>query len=137
MYLTIEELKTHAYEEEIDAIIRDDETIALASIDIAIEFASSKLMKRYDVEEIFKKEGNQRNALLLKVVKDIAVWELIGLANPSVDYEDKKFRYQQSIDWLTAIYKGMNANLPILEDNNQSSTSSFSINSNPKRTNHF
>lgn len=139
-FLTKEEFKTHAYNSEIEAIISGDETIALASIDIAIEFASSKLAKQYDVDAIFAAEGANRNALLLKVVKDIAIWELIGLANPSINYEDKKFRYEQSVDWLTAVYKGMPANLPKkpeLDNNDISTGASFSFHSNPKRTTHY
>lgn len=136
MYLEIEELKTHAYDEEIGEIIRNDETIALASIDMAIEYASSKLMKLYDVESIFKTEGSERNPLLLKIVKDIAIWEIIGLSNPSIDYEDKKYRYQQSVDWLTAVYKGMPTSLPLKPDE-ENNSSSFSYHSNPKRTNHY
>ncbi|MEE3725929.1 hypothetical protein V2H21_11255, partial [Riemerella anatipestifer] len=82
MYIEIEELKTHCHEEELKAIIQGDETIALACIDMAIEFASTKLMKDYDVNEIFAKTGNERSPLLVKIIKDIAVWEIIGLENP-------------------------------------------------------
>ncbi|MHC5309126.1 hypothetical protein ACYSNM_03445 [Myroides sp. LJL116] len=135
-YLTIEEFKTHARSEEINAIILGDETIALASIDIAIEFVSSKLMKQYDTDKIFSEIGNKRNPLVLKVVKDIALWELIGLSNPSIDYNDKKFRYEESVSWLTAVYKGMPTKLPRIEEPEDRS-SSFSWNSNPKRTNHY
>lgn len=137
MYLEITELKTHAYAHELQAIIQGDETIALASIDTAIEFVKSKLMKAYDVEAIFSTTGSDRNPLLLKIVKDIAVWELIGLANPSVDYADKKYRYEQAVDWLTAVYKGMPANLPVKVEADKSNSKSFSLHSNPKRANYF
>lgn len=138
MYLSIEELKTHAYSEEITAIIRNDKTVALASIDMAIEFAKSKLMRHYDTDTVFATRGAERNPLLLNIVKDIALWNLIGLANPSIDYEDKKFRYEQAVDWLTAVYKGMPTTLPKLPDDNDTATgSSFSFHSNPKRTTHF
>ncbi|MDM1093413.1 hypothetical protein [Myroides odoratimimus] len=135
-YLNIEEFKTHARSEEINEIIRQDDTIAYASIDMAIEFASSKLMKHYDIEKIFSAIGKDRNPLVLKVVKDIALWELIGLANPHINYEDKKFRYEESVSWLTAVYKGMPTTLPKIEEE-PSKTSSFTWNSNPKRTNHY
>lgn len=136
MYLEIEELKTHAYDEEIGEIIRNDETIALSAIDTAIEYATSKLMKHYDTKAIFSAEGKKRNPLVLKIVKDIAIWELIGLAIPSIDYPDKKFRYEQAVDWLTAVYKGMQANLPKIEEPT-SENSSFKYHSNIPRTNHY
>lgn len=135
MYITIEELKTHAYDEELQAIIREDETIALASIDMAEEFAESKLSKNYDTEAIFSKTGEDRSALLMGFIKDIAIWKLIGLSNPSIDYEDKKFRYTEAVNWLTAVYKGMPANFPKLPESDKSS--SFSLHSNPKRQNYY
>lgn len=135
-FINIEEFKTHAYSEDIEAIIRQDETIAYACIDMAIEFVSSKLMKHYKIDEIFTAQGKDRNPLILKVVKDIALWELIGLCNPSIDYNDKKFRYEESVSWLTAVYKGMPTTLPKL-DEEPNKASSFSWNSNPKRTNHY
>ncbi len=140
MYLEIEELKTHAYSEEINAIIREDDTIAFACIDMAIELAKSKLMRHYDVEAVFSAKGRNRNPLVLNIVKDIAIWNLIGLANPSIDYEDKKFRYEQAVDWLTAVYNGMPTTLPKLQENTDediSTGSSFSYHSNTPRTNHF
>ena len=137
-YLSLQELTTHAYDEELQSIIREDKTIAMAAIDAAMEMVRSKLMRHYDVDVIHAKVGADRNPLLLKITKDIAIWELIGLANPGIDYEDKKFRYQQAMDWLTAVYKGMPANLPILMvDDSKTGGTSFALFSNPKRENHF
>lgn len=136
MYIEIEELKTHCHETELRAIIQGDETIALACIDMAIEFATTKLMKDYNVSEIFAKTGNERNPLLVKIVKDIAVWEIIGLSNPNIDYADKKFRYEQAVNWLNAVYKGMPANLPKLEET-EDKVKAFSYHSNPPRQNHY
>ncbi len=134
-YITPEELKTHAYDEEIAEIIRQDETIALAAIDMAQEFAESKLMKHYDTKAIFEQTGSARSSLLVKFIKDIAIWEIIGLANPSIDYEDKKLRYQDAVAWLTAVYKGMPANFPRKEE--EESTASFAYKSDPKRINRY
>ncbi|WP_064969720.1 hypothetical protein, partial [Riemerella anatipestifer] len=110
--------------------------IALACIDMAIEFATTKLMKDYNVSEIFAKTGNERNPLLVKIIKDIAVWEIIGLSNPNIDYADKKFRYEQAVNWLNAVYKGMPANLPKLEET-EDKVKSFSYHSNQPRQNHY
>lgn len=135
MFITIEELKTHAHEEKIKYIIHNDDTIAYAAIDIALELASCKLAKDYDLKEIFSKRGAERSALLVKIIKDIAIWEIIGLTNPAIDYDDKRYRYEQAIQWLDAVYKGMPANLPRLE--NKPNASSFAYHSNPPRNNHY
>lgn len=136
MYLSVEELKTHIYKEETEAIMEGDATIPLASITAAIELAKTRLAKDYDIDKIFAQRGNDRNPLLLKVIKDIAVWEFIGLANPSVDYEDKKFRYLQAMDWLKAVYNGMPAGLPLKEDG-ANKVKSFSYQANPPRKHHY
>lgn len=136
MYIEPSELKTHAYDVKIKAIIQGDETIALACIDMAEELVISKLSKDYDTDLIFSQKGEDRSPLLMKIIKDIAIWELIGLSNPSVDYEDKKYRYQQAMDWLTAVYKGMHANLPKREKEDNKS-GSFSLHSNPKRNPYY
>src|SRR3546814_18053199 len=82
--LTAEDLGTHLYEEELSAIVREDETITATAIDTSIDIAKSYLIKDYDTETIFSATGDDRNAALLSILKDIAVWELITLANPSV-----------------------------------------------------
>ncbi|MGV4451020.1 hypothetical protein ACQ1RC_11875, partial [Ornithobacterium rhinotracheale] len=64
--------------------------------------------------DIFSATDCDRSPLLFKFIKDIAIWEIITLATPSIDYEDKKFRYQEAVNWLTSVYKGMPANLPRL-----------------------
>lgn len=136
MYVKIDELKTHCYEVELKSIIQNDETIALTSLEVAEEMVKSKLMKDYDVAKIFSSEGDKRNALLVKFIKDIAMWELITLASPSIDYEDKKFRYQEAVGWLTAVYKGMPVNLPKL-DESKKGVKSFSYHSQPPRKNYY
>lgn len=133
-FLTPQELRTHAYDEEIKAIIRDDETIALACIDMAVEYAETKLSKHYDTAAIFATRGDDRSALLLQYIKDIAIWRLIGLSNPSIDYEDKKLRYQDAKGWLNEVYKGMPTTFPKKED---TKTTSFTMTSNPKRENYY
>ena len=138
-YITVDELKTHAYDEELKEIIRDDESIALASIDMAIEYAETRLTKFYDTDIIFSKTGEDRSKLLVGFIKDIAVWFLIGLANVSIDYEDKKFRYTQADNWLKAVFKNKDMKLsqkdfPRRDDK---APTSFSGTFNTKRENRY
>lgn len=135
-YITAEELKTHAYDEEIASIIRGDETIAIAAIDMAIEYAESFLMKSYDTALIFSKTRTDRSTLLVEFIKDIAIWKLIGLATPSIDYEDKEKRFNIANAWLKSVYKGMPTTLP-KKELEESKSSSFSFKSNPKRENRY
>jgi hypothetical protein len=138
-YITVDELKTHAYDEELKEIIRDDESIALASIDMAIEYAETRLSKFYDTDIIFSKTGENRSNLLVGFIKDIAMWFLIGLANVSIDYEDKKFRYTQADNWLKAVFKNQDMRLsekdfPKIDSK---AATSFSGTFNTKRENRY
>jgi len=72
-FLTKNELKTHLYEENVDVISRNDETILTAAIDAAVQEAKGYLGD-YDVNSVFGATSGDRNALLLVFVKDIAVW---------------------------------------------------------------
>lgn len=138
-YITVDELKTHAYDEELKEIIRDDESIALASIDMAIEYAETRLSKFYNTDIIFSKAGDDRSKLLCGFIKDIAMWYLIGLANVSIDYDDKKFRYTQADNWLKAVFKNQDMKLsqkdfPRRDDK---APTSFSGKFNDKRENRY
>ena len=75
-YLTKEELGTHLYAENIEAITRGDDTLILAAIDTATQEAKGYLAA-FDITAIFAATGSNRNALLLTFVKDIAAWHLI------------------------------------------------------------
>ena len=63
-FITPEELETHLYKENIEAISREDETLLTAAIDAALQEAYGYL-GAYDRKKIFEATGRQRNALLL------------------------------------------------------------------------
>lgn len=141
-FLTPEELRTHLYKENIDTIAREDETIVTAAIDAAIEEASGYL-GAYDREKIFSAEKEQRNALLLIFVKDIAVWHFVNLCNAGTDLQLRQDRYERAIAWLRSVQRSeTRPNLPVPEDadgdgNPDPSVGEYIYGSNPKRWQHF
>lgn len=136
MFLTPEELKTHLYGENVDEITRDDDTITESAVDGAISEAKGYLGD-YNTDTIFGATGLNRNALLLIFVKDIAVWHLINLSNPGIDFELRQKRYDAAIAWLKGVQKGIVT--PDLPKNAISETNpgTISYGSNPKRTQHY
>lgn len=135
-FLTISELKTHLYNENVEVISRNDDTVVQASIDAAIAEAKSYLTA-YDVSAVFAAIGSSRNALLLTFVKDIATWHFLVLCNAGVELELRQNRYERAIAWLKAVQKGdVAADLPA--DTSEDSVSGVIIfGSNPKREQHF
>lgn len=139
-YLSPTELATHLYQEQIDVISREDDTIVLVAIDAAISEARGYL-SAYDTERIFSNEGNERDALLLLHVKDIAVWHFITLCNAGCDIELRKFRYERATAWLKEVQRGnITPDLPKVDhdgDGMPDTPAVYLHGSNPKRRNHY
>ncbi|HHU96842.1 MAG: DUF1320 family protein [Bacteroidota bacterium] len=137
-FLTKNELKTHLYEENVDVISRNDETILTAAIDAAVQEAKGYLGD-YDVNSVFGATSGDRNALLLVFVKDIAVWHFLNLCNAGTDLRLRQDRYERAIDWLKAVQKGnVTPDLPKAVDESGTPTGGIIIfGSNPKRNQHF
>jgi len=140
-YLTIDELKTHMYSENIDVISNGDITIVHAAIDAALSEARGYLTQ-YDIKAEFEKtapvdpEVDLRNALLLTFVKDIAVWHFCILSNAGTDLGLREKRYDRAIDWLKAVQKGnVTPDLPAIPA--ELKTGPILYSSNEKRINHF
>jgi phage gp36-like protein len=136
MYLTHEDLRTHLRGENITTLTRGDDAIIDAAIDAASKEARGYLVK-YDAEAEFALIGDARNGLLLTFVKDIAVYHLMCLGNPGIDFATREKRYNRAIQWLTAIMRGeMTADLP-LKSAETAPPGTILYGSNPKRENHF
>ena len=138
------DLKTHLYAEIIDNISREDDTI----IDQCIADAENECkgyLSKFDLLKLF---GDSQTAptivdpFLKRVVKDIASWNIVTLANPNVSMELFRTRYEDAKNWLKEVQKGMvdpegweyKTDDPDTELN-ESSNIHFS--SNPKQTHHF
>lgn len=137
MFLELDELSTHAYQEVMDEISRNDDSIPLQAIQAAIEEAKGYLTA-YDVDAIFSATGDNRNPVLLLYIKDIAIWHFINLANVAIEMQLRLDRYEKAIKWLEKVQSGKvnppNFPLPAppVGDNNF-----IKWGSNPKRGSHF
>ena len=105
MYLNVDEIYTHLYEESIEAISGNDERLLLAAISGAI-VESKGYLHAFDREAIFSKVGEERDPLLLIWLKDIAVWHYINIARPAIDFDVRERRYDAAIAWLKGVQKG-------------------------------
>lgn len=138
MFATIDDLKTHLYQYQVEQISESNSDIVLRAIATAEEEVKSYFYTnakreyldgrlRYDVEAIFSKQGAERHPLILNAVITVAVWHFITLAHPDMIHEQVKERYDRIIDYLKKINKGEVSlgNLPLLkEDENQPNDSS-------------
>lgn len=134
-YLSIEEIKTHLYTEQVEVITGGDDTLLQAAIDGAVSEAKGYL-SAFNIKSEFEKQGDARNALLVIFLKDIAVWHFVNICNVNTDLGLRMERYKRAVDWLKAVQRGEVApDLEKLEPEKQTGVVLFS--SNPKRNNHF
>jgi phage gp36-like protein len=138
MYLSVDELGTHLYSDNIDVITRGDSTIAQAAIDAAISETKGYL-SAFDKDAIFSAQAENRNALLLTFVKDIAAWHLLNLCSAGSDLKLRQDRYDRAVGWLKEVQKGnVSPDLPLLKnDDGTSENPGITWGSNAKREQHF
>ena len=136
-FITTEDLRTHYYDEHANIITRDDDTIITAAIDGAIQEAKGYL-GAYDREAVFAKVDQERNALLLIFVKDIAVWHFINLCNAGTELALRESRYNRAIDWLKSVQRGdVSPDLPKKEEPGKPTSGNIIFGSNAKKNQHF
>ncbi len=126
MFITKAELKSVIYGYQIDQITEQDDDIITMAITAATDEAASYLrpnLKKewtdgrpnYDVAAALATTGTERNALLMEMVKSIAIWYVVRLCNVDMVYDNLKDRYDRAVEWLKMVNKGdITLDLPLL-----------------------
>lgn len=107
--------------------------------DRAIAEMRCYLSKRYDCDKIFSATGTNRNQLVLMMVIDIAVYHIFCIHNPQKLSQIRKDRYERAVEWMKAVASEEISieGAPLLLEEERAGKSSFRIQSNPKRVNHW
>lgn len=116
-------------ENKVTHIADSDDTIITVAINTAITEVSSRISPnskkawqdgrlKYDVKEIFKAEGDDRNPLILELTKVVALWWLIMRSNAGIHYDVIRDRYEAAVEYLRDLATGEanDATLPLIED---------------------
>ena len=86
----------------------------------AIEEISGYLRPKYDVEAVFGARGTERNARVVMVAVDVALYHMVASQPQRMGYEIRETRYQRSVDWLKDVAAGkVVPDLPLAEDGNE------------------
>lgn len=136
-FITQADLLTTIFQEQLDAIVREDYTIPVFAIDAAEEEMKGYLSPKYNVNKIFADAGDDRDKLLVMLCRDIAIYHMITISNPGIDYESRKARYDRAIRWCEQVRAGK-VNPPDLElDDDDAENNEILMSSNTKRTQHY
>jgi hypothetical protein len=99
MFLEKNELKTVATMQLIDSLTAKDDDIVNDIIDESICLIKGYLSRYYDVERIFDKQGNDRHKYVLKILKDIVIYEIYERHTREQNAVAKR-RYDEALNWL-------------------------------------
>ncbi len=138
-----ESLYSLLYPEVVSEIARQDSALVQTAINAAIDEVRLYL-SQYDITALLGNattEPSVESALLKKYCTSVACWNLVGLANPGINYEHIKTNYEKTIVQLKMIQAGT-ANptgWPYRDTTGQAAPkgSSVSGTSYPKRNNSF
>lgn len=109
--ITVTDLYRRIYEEIVDEITRDDNEKAVKAIDGAIDEAKMYLSK-FDLVALFGKDvapviaATVQSTFLENICLDIAVWQLIKLGCPNINYDSAKSDYEMARSKLKDIQGG-------------------------------
>ena len=104
-FLTKTELKTVADLAIVDIITGLDDTIVSQIIAESIDVMSSYLSNYYDPAAIFTATGGDRNLMVMKHLKDIAIYEIYIRLTRDMN-EVAKMRYDEAMNWLEKMNTG-------------------------------
>jgi hypothetical protein len=139
MFVSVDELYTHLYPESIEAISGNDVRLLTSALSTGIAEVKGYL-HRFDLDKLFGAAGDARNDQLVMMVKDVALWHYINIANPGINYEDRHLRYKYQIATLQGIQRGdIIPDFPLRQDDdgNILNSTGFRVTSNPRRDNHI
>ena len=143
--ITPADLTTHIYPEILAEITRNNTGISINAIDLAIQEAKMYLT-RYDITALFGDAAADvaatfpADSFLLSIIKVIAVWNIISLANPNMLYDQWKNKYEEVLNSLKQIQKGVaDPRWPYQDTTGVTTPPSIQviISTNPKNTNSY
>lgn len=116
MFIEIAELNTVAAEYKLEEITDYDDSIAQQCILAAVKRVRRMLSGRYDVDSIFAAKGEERDAELLEICKNIALWFLVRRCNVDILYNRVKETYDRDMEYLEELKNGdIPSDLPLRE----------------------
>jgi phage gp36-like protein len=136
MYFTQDDLKKGIYPEVLQVIARVPENMDQAIEEAILEIASF-LKARYDMTTEFLNTGNNRNMLVVKLIRDIALYNCYNISNPVNMPESRVLLYQQTIKYMRDI-QSERADIPgLIRLDAKTGSNYVAFGGNLKRPNHY
>lgn len=102
MYLTTQDLEMGIQEEVLNVLTRYNEKAAQAIADAVAE-VRSYLCARYDMDVELAKTGADRSPMVVKVARDIALFNCYMISNPVNMPDSRREAYSNAISYLKSV----------------------------------
>lgn len=102
MYLTTTDLEMGIQEEVLTVITRNRQKAEQAIAD-AIAEVRSYLCARYDMDKELSKTCGDRSPMVVKVVRDIALYNCYNISNPVNMPESRRDAYRDAVAYLKSV----------------------------------
>lgn len=101
-YLTIQDLHKGIHRETLSVITRNEDN-ALQAIEEAQAEVESYLTARYDIRSEWNKTDSNRNTMVVKLVRDIAIYNCFQISNPVNMPDSRRDAYKDAISFLKEV----------------------------------
>lgn len=136
-YLTIQDLARGIHREILSVITRNEDN-ALQAIEEAQAEVESYLTARYDIRSEWNKTDSNRNTMVVKLVRDIAIYNCFQISNPVNMPDSRRDAYKDAISFLKEVQAERAAIDGLTRLTGTTGTSSYvSFGSNKKRKNNY
>jgi len=138
MYLSIDDIKQGIYTEILNVLTREEKNVTTA-IQEAMAEVRAYLSARYDMDEEYAKTSGERNVMVLKVVRDIAIYNCYHLSNPVNMPDSRVQNYHDTIKLLKDFQSEKTAiqGLSRLQDSTGGGSNYIRFGGNKPRKNHY
>lgn len=133
-FIIKEDYQGHIRDYRLDQVTQFDDPMLDKCESRAISFVKSYLSSRYDVDVIFSASGENRDAFILGLCVDVALYYVHRSGNPRKTPQHRKEAYDEAKEWLEGVQMGdINPDLPLPTDEDKDY---MRFGSNPKKNWH-
>lgn len=106
-FITDEDYSVQAKEEVLSLLDPSEQHTALRKAEkFAISEINKRLAGRYNMQEVFCKTGDDRDAYIVMITIDIAIYHLFSKKAPRRIPEYRDIRYHDALEWLKDVGNG-------------------------------
>lgn len=137
MFLTETDLTSKIRQSDLQQIVGSNDAVVPHAMATAEGVARSILADRFDVDKLFSADTDHRELIIVGACVDIAIYEIVVLAQPNIDLTDRRERAQAATRYLRDLADGKYSVAWPLRPNNATDESTVQSGGRPSRGNYF